>query len=148
MDVFREYELWLEKLKDDDPMREELLAIKGDEKEITDRFYQNIVFGTAGLRGICGAGSNRMNRLTVSRATRGIGDYILKTKDGKDKGVAFAYDCRYHSEEFSFLAASILNATLTLPLTIVQSAFRNITVTYQITHLLISYTRFLTIIKI
>ena len=110
MDVFREYELWLEKLKDDDPMREELLAIKGDEKEITDRFYQNIVFGTAGLRGICGAGSNRMNRLTVSRATRGIGDYILKTKDGKDKGVAFAYDCRYHSEEFSFLAASILNA--------------------------------------
>ena len=110
MDVIKEYELWLNKLDDDDPMKEELLTVKGDEKEITDRFYQDIVFGTAGLRGICGAGSNRMNRLTVSRATRGIGDYILKTKGGKDKGVAFAYDCRYHSEEFSFLAASILNA--------------------------------------
>ncbi|MBR2186098.1 MAG: phospho-sugar mutase, partial [Lachnospiraceae bacterium] len=110
MDVIKEYELWLNKLDDDDPMKEELLTVKGDEKEITDRFYQDIVFGTAGLRGICGAGSNRMNRLTVSRATRGIGDYILKTKGGKDKGVAFAYDCRYHSEEFSFLAASVLNA--------------------------------------
>ena len=102
------YNLWLEKLPQDDPMRAELLAIGDNENEITDRFYQEIVFGTAGLRGICGAGTNRMNRLTVGRATQGIADFILKSGEDVSRGVAIAYDCRYHSKEFSEMAAEIL----------------------------------------
>ena len=102
------YEEWLEKLPENDPMREELLAIRGDSRDITERFYQEIVFGTAGLRGICGAGTNRMNERTVGRATQGIANYILKSGEDADRGVAIAYDCRYHSKEFSYLAAEIL----------------------------------------
>lgn len=102
------YQLWLERLPAQDPLRAELLAIEGDEKEISERFYQEIEFGTAGLRGICGAGTNRMNRLTVGRATRAIADYILASGEDPARGVAIAYDCRYFSKEFSELAASIL----------------------------------------
>ncbi|MDO5476438.1 MAG: phospho-sugar mutase [Eubacteriales bacterium] len=102
------YDLWVEKLPAGDPLRTELLAIGDDEKEINDRFYQEIVFGTAGLRGICGAGTNRMNRLTVGRATRGIAAYILESGEDPARGVAIAYDCRFFSREFSELAASIL----------------------------------------
>ena len=102
------YRFWLEKLPADDPLHAELLAVEGNEKEIGDRFYQEIVFGTAGLRGICGAGTNRMNRLTVGRATKGIADYILDSGEDPSAGVAIAYDCRYFSKEFSELAASIL----------------------------------------
>ncbi len=102
------YKEWLLKLKENDPMREELLQVQGNEAEITDRFWQDIVFGTAGLRGICGAGTNRMNALTVGRATQGIANYILKSGEDPMRGVAIAYDCRYHSKEFSELAASIL----------------------------------------
>lgn len=110
MNSMETYEYWLKNLSDNDPMKEELLNVKGNEAEITDRFYQEIVFGTAGLRGICGAGTNRMNDLTIARATRGIGDYILKSGLDKSRGVVFAYDCRYHSKEFSYLAAEILTA--------------------------------------
>ncbi len=109
MDAFEKYDQWVRNLDKEDPLYEELLSVKDDEKEILDRFYTDIVFGTAGLRGVCAAGSNRMNRLTVSRATRGLGDYILKNDD-RSRGVVFAYDCRYHSREFSYLAASVLNA--------------------------------------
>ena len=89
------YRYWLEKLPADDPLHAELEAVEGDEKEIGDRFYQEIVFGTAGLRGICGAGTNRMNRLTVGRATKGIADFILGSGEDPKAGVAIAYDCRY-----------------------------------------------------
>ncbi|MDO4619953.1 MAG: phospho-sugar mutase [Lachnospiraceae bacterium] len=102
------YSYWLEKLSEDDPMKQELLAVKDDEKEITDRFYQEIVFGTAGLRGICGAGTNRMNERTVGRATQGLASYILRSGEDASRGVAIAYDCRYFSKEFSELAAEIL----------------------------------------
>lgn len=108
MNANERYELWMEKLEKGDPLREELEAIRGDEAQITDRFYQEIVFGTAGLRGICGAGTNRMNVLTVGRATQGIANYILNSGEDPDKGVAIAYDCRYHSQEFSELVASIM----------------------------------------
>jgi phosphoglucomutase len=107
MTAYETYEYWMKKLPPDSPMRAELRKIAGDEAEITDRFYQEIAFGTAGLRGICGAGTNRMNTFTVGRATQGIADYI-NTKPGQaSKGVAIAYDCRYHSKEFSELAAEI-----------------------------------------
>lgn len=108
MDAKKEYLRWMEKLGEDDPLKKELSAISGDDGEITERFYQEIVFGTAGLRGICGAGTNRMNVLTVGRATQGIADYILASGEDPKRGVAIAYDCRYHSQEFSELVAGIM----------------------------------------
>ncbi len=110
MDVMERYRHWLSMLKESDPLRGELLAIESDEKEIRDRFYQDIEFGTAGLRGICGAGTNRMNDLTVGRATAGIAAYCLASGEDVSRGVVIAYDCRYHSREFSELAAEIFAA--------------------------------------
>ena len=101
------YQLWLEKLDKASPLYQELLDIQGNETEITERFYRDIEFGTAGLRGICGAGTNRMNDLTVGRATQGIANYILKSGQNPKQGVAIAYDCRHHSKEFSEMAAEI-----------------------------------------
>ena len=108
MNAQEEYLQWMEQLPENDPLRKELEGIAGDEKEISERFYQDIVFGTAGLRGICGAGTNRMNSYTVGRATRGIANYILQSGEDPLKGVVIAYDCRYFSREFSELAAKIL----------------------------------------
>ncbi len=103
---------WLQKLDPADPeegkLLRELQAVEGNEEEITDRFYREIEFGTAGLRGICGAGTNRMNVLTVGRATQGIASYILHSGKNPQKGAVIAYDCRYFSREFSVLAAEIL----------------------------------------
>ena len=116
MNAREEYERWLNQLPAKDPLHRELEQIRGKEDQIRDRFYQTISFGTAGLRGICGAGTNRMNVLTVGRATRGIADYILsygrQHPEDKvcDRGVAIAYDCRYHSKEFANLAAEIFAA--------------------------------------
>lgn len=108
MNVNEKYMQWLEGTLAEASLQEELVAIRNNEREINDRFYQEIVFGTAGLRGICGAGTNRMNVLTVGRATQGIANYILKSGEDFEKGVAIAYDCRYHSREFSELVASIM----------------------------------------
>ncbi len=102
------YNYWIEKLSSEDALYLELLQIKDNAKEIKDRFYQDIVFGTAGLRGMYGAGSNRMNRFTVGRATQGLANYILNTSVDKNRGVVIAYDCRHHSKEFAELAAEIL----------------------------------------
>ena len=108
MGYMERYEEWLAKLPENDPMREELLAIKDNDKEIRERFYREIEFGTAGLRGICAAGTNRMNTLTVGRATQGIANYILASGENPHRGIAIAYDSRYHSKEFAELAAEIL----------------------------------------
>ena len=108
MNAQERYQEWLTKLPEGSDMKKELLAIAGNEAEITDRFYQEIVFGTAGLRGICGAGTNRMNELTVGRATQGLAAYIIRSGEDRSHGVAIAYDCRHHSREFSELAARIL----------------------------------------
>ena len=108
MNAEEKYQEWLDRLPEGDPMRQELLSIRGNVKEINDRFYQEIVFGTAGLRGICGAGTNRMNPLTVGRATQGIANYLKKSGEDLTRGVAVAYDCRHHSREYSELAAEIL----------------------------------------
>ena len=109
MDYLETYNKWLENPDIDEETKEELLKIKNNDEEIKDRFYKNLEFGTAGLRGIVGAGTNRMNKYTVGKATQGLANYILKN-NGKDKGVAIAYDCRNMSQEFSKLAALILNA--------------------------------------
>lgn len=105
------YEEWLNNEFFDEKTREELIAIKNDEKEIQDRFYKNLEFGTAGLRGKLGAGTNRMNVYNVSKVTQGIADFIVeKGKEYMDRGVAIAYDCRHYSTEFAKTAALVLAA--------------------------------------
>lgn len=103
------YEEWLTNPYFDEKTKEELKAISGDEKEIKERFYMDLEFGTAGLRGVIGAGINRMNVYTVRRATQGLADYILE-QGGAEKGVAIAYDSRHMSPEFSDEAARTLAA--------------------------------------
>ena len=103
------YEQWLTDSYFDEATKNELLAIKDDENEKKERFYRDLEFGTAGLRGIIGAGTNRMNVYTVRKATQGLANYILKV--GKaDMGVAIAYDSRRMSPEFADEAALCLNA--------------------------------------
>ena len=104
-----EYQNWLESPDFDEETKSELKAIKDDEKEIEDRFYKELEFGTAGLRGVIGAGTNRMNKYTVGKATQGLANYILK-QGTQDKGVAISYDSRKMSKEFSLQTALILNA--------------------------------------
>ena len=103
------YEKWCEDPDIDDETKQELLEIKGNDEEIKDRFYKNLDFGTAGLRGIIGAGTNRMNKYTVSKATQGLANYILKQGTEK-KGVAISYDSRRMSREFAEYTALCLNA--------------------------------------
>ncbi len=108
-DYQEQYQAWLARLADDDPLKQELLAIQDDEAEKQDRFYQNLAFGTAGLRGKIGAGTNRMNVLTVAQATRGVGNFILKQgREACQAGVIIAHDPRHFSKEFSQLTAVIL----------------------------------------
>ena len=94
------YKEWLENPYFDETTKEELRAIEGDENEIKERFYMDLEFGTAGLRGIIGAGINRMNIYTVRRATQGLANYIIK-QGGAAKGVAIAFDSRHMSPEFA-----------------------------------------------
>ena len=89
--------------------KSELISIMGDEKEIEDRFYKELEFGTAGLRGVIGAGTNRMNKYTVGKATQGLANYIVE-QGTQEKGVAISYDSRKMSKEFSEQTALILNA--------------------------------------
>lgn len=109
MDYLKEYKRWCESPEFDEETRKELIAIKEDEKEIEDRFYKELEFGTAGLRGVIGAGTNRMNKYTVGKATQGLANYILE-QGTQDKGVAISYDSRRMSKEFSLQTALILNA--------------------------------------
>lgn len=104
-----QYEFWLEDSYFDAQTKKELQAIKDDEKEIEDRFYKELAFGTGGLRGVIGAGTNRMNIYTVRKATQGLANYIKK-QGGEDKGVAIAYDSRRMSPEFADEAALCLAA--------------------------------------
>ena len=103
------YEKWLNDPCFDENTKKELKEIKGNDKEIEDRFYKDLEFGTAGLRGVIGAGTNRMNKYTVGKATQGLANFILK-EGTQDKGVAIAYDSRHMSKEFSEETALCLNA--------------------------------------
>ena len=104
-----EYKKWCESPDFDEETKKELSEIKDNEKEIEDRFYKELEFGTAGLRGVIGAGTNRMNKYTVGKATQGLANYI-KEQGTQDKGVAISYDSRRMSKEFSLQTALILNA--------------------------------------
>ena len=110
---FREtYNNWVENHYFDEKTRQELISIKEDEKEIEDRFYKNLEFGTAGLRGIIAAGTNRINIYTVRRATFGLANYILKntSKEEQARGVVIAHDNRFMSREFCIETANTLAA--------------------------------------
>ena len=103
-----EYERWLHEKLDDPDLTAELRAIEGKPDEINDRFYRNLAFGTGGLRGVIGAGTNRMNVYTVRKATQGLADYL--NAHGKNPSVAIAYDSRIKSDLFAKQAAAVLAA--------------------------------------
>lgn len=109
MNYLEEYKKWCESPEFDEETKKELLEIKGNESEIEDRFYKELEFGTAGLRGVIGAGTNRMNKYTVGKATQGLANYIV-SQGTQEKGVAISYDSRRMSKEFSLQTALILCA--------------------------------------
>lgn len=102
------YRLWKEKAKDDEDLIKELNEIENDDEAILDRFYKNLEFGTAGLRGVIGAGTNRMNVYTVNQATQGLADYL--NSEFENPSVAIAYDSRIKSDTFAKSAAGVLAA--------------------------------------
>ncbi len=109
MSYKEEFQFWLEDSYFDEDTKKELQAIRDNEAEVEDRFYKELEFGTGGLRGVIGAGTNRMNIYTVRKATQGLANYILK-KGGKEKGIAIAYDSRLMSPEFADEAALCMAA--------------------------------------
>ena len=106
--VMEKYNEWLnsEVIKKED--KEELKSIANDEKEITERFYKDMDFGTGGLRGIRGVGTNRMNEYVIGKATQGLANYMLKNEGAKEKGIVIAYDSRIMSPEFALQAALVM----------------------------------------
>ena len=108
-EYMQKYNNWINDSVIDEEAKKELKAIAGNDEEIKERFYKDLEFGTAGLRGIIGMGTNRMNKYTVTKATQGLANYIIK-KGGQEKGVAIAYDSRRMSDEFSEETALCLNA--------------------------------------
>lgn len=111
MDYKETYKKWLEDDRFDEATKKDLLSIKDDEEEIKDRFHQSLKFGTAGLRGKLGAGTNRMNIYNVAQATQGFADTIAEGgEEAKKKGVAIAYDVRHMSKEFAKIAAEVFAA--------------------------------------
>ncbi|HOK63483.1 MAG TPA: phospho-sugar mutase, partial [Soehngenia sp.] len=110
MDYMEKYKMWIEDPYFDEQTKSELKNLT-DEKEIEDRFFKDLEFGTAGLRGKIGAGTNRMNVYTVSLATQGLASTILKRgEEAKKRGVAIAYDVRMYSDKFAEIAARVLAA--------------------------------------
>lgn len=109
MKYMEEFEFWLNDSYFDEETKKELLSIRNNPEEVEDRFYKELEFGTGGLRGVIGAGTNRMNIYTVRKATQGLANYIIK-QGGGEKGVAIAYDSRRMSPEFADEAALCLSA--------------------------------------
>ena len=107
-DVKALYSLWCEKAVLDKDLIEELESVKGNDDEISDRFYKNLEFGTGGLRGVIGAGTNRLNVYTVGQATQGLANYLNETFE--EPSVAIAYDSRIKSDKFAEVAAGVLAA--------------------------------------
>ena len=111
MDFMKAYELWSTDPFFDEGTRNELISIKDDAKEIEDRFYRDLEFGTAGLRGVLGAGTNRMNVYTVAKASEGLSKYILSEgEEAVKRGVVISYDSRHFSPEFAQITAQVLAA--------------------------------------
>lgn len=107
MSYMKQYRYWTENTYFDESTRSELLAIQNDEKEIEDRFYRDLEFGTGGMRGVIGAGTNRMNKYTVRKAAQGFAQFIIKRGE-QEKGVAIAFDSRHCSDEFALETAQVM----------------------------------------
>lgn len=110
MDYMKEYERWLSLAKGDSDVEAELAAIKGDSVKIEDRFYRDLAFGTGGLRGVIGAGTNRMNIHTVAKASQGLADYVIKNFPENERKIAVSYDSRIKSDLFSKVASGVFAA--------------------------------------
>ncbi len=112
MDYMKKWEYWLSSPAVDDKTKEELKKLSDKPQEIEERFYKDLEFGTAGLRGVLGAGSNRMNIYTVRKATQGLANYIVsRGKEAMERGVAISYDSRHFSPEFAYESACVLAAS-------------------------------------
>lgn len=110
MDYKNVYETWVRNVKEDEDVVRELQAIAGDDSRIEDAFYRDLAFGTGGLRGVIGAGTNRMNIYTVAKASQGLADYIVKNFAEKDRKIAVSYDSRIKSDLFSKVASEVFAA--------------------------------------
>ena len=111
MDYIKAYQIWMESTVVDEDTKQELAQIKSDKKEIEERFYTDLAFGTGGLRGIIGAGTNRINIYTIRKATQGMAQYIASQgASASRRGVVIAYDSRYKSDVFAMEAAKVLAA--------------------------------------
>ena len=109
-EILKRYDMWVASDYLDKEDREELISIKGNDTEIESRFYTDLSFGTAGMRGVRGIGKNRINKYNIRKATQGLANYIIEStgKTGMEKGVAIAYDCRIGSEEYALNTALVL----------------------------------------
>ena len=114
MDVMKRYQNWLEMFSSDQALVRELESIRNDKKEIEDRFYTELSFGTAGMRGIMGAGTNRMNIYNVRRLSAGLADYLERIPEAKERGIVIGYDSRHLSYEFAREAALVFAAVFVL----------------------------------
>ena len=106
--IKNEYEVWKKKVTEDADLTAELTDMEGKEERITDAFYQNLAFGTGGLRGVIGAGTNRMNIYTVGKASQGLADYINRHFPKEERKIAISYDSRIKSSLFAKRAAEVL----------------------------------------
>lgn len=109
-EIKNRYELWKEKVTEDQDLIEELKELEGNEDQITDAFYQNLAFGTGGLRGVIGAGTNRMNIYTVGKASQGLADYMNRSFPQEERSIAVSYDSRIKSSLFARRAAEVFAA--------------------------------------
>ena len=110
MAILERFNEWLKDFADDPETLKELESIRNDEKEVEDRFYTELSFGTAGMRGVLGAGMNRMNKYNVRRATKGLAGYLKEKPEEAQRGVVIAYDSRRCSAEFAKDTALVLCA--------------------------------------
>ena len=112
MDYMKKYEYWLNSDAIDEKDREELKSIAGNEKEIEDRFFKDLSFGTGGIRGVRGIGTNRMNKYVIRKVTQGLANYMLSfdEKLAKEKGIIIAHDCRIGSREYALNTARVMAA--------------------------------------
>ncbi len=108
--ILEKAQLWLTETFDTDTQKEIQNLIDTDQEQLTDRFYKNMEFGTGGMRGIMGAGINRINKYTLGKATQGLANYLIKTFPSKELKVAIAFDCRHNSQTFGKLVADVLSA--------------------------------------
>ena len=112
MDFMKKYEYWLNSDSIDEKDKEELRGLKDNLKEIEDRFFKDLSFGTGGIRGVRGIGTNRINKYVIRKATQGLANYMLKynEKEAKERGIIIAHDCRIGSREYALNTARVMAA--------------------------------------